>query len=67
VILKIVPKAAMSAHCTLEENRYEIQGKPKQNFDATFGTIFGISKFFKKRKTETSYFFFSLKQGRLKI
>jgi hypothetical protein len=38
VILTIVPKAGMNAHW--EKSTDESKAKPKQKFDAAYGTIF---------------------------
>jgi hypothetical protein len=43
---------------------YETKGKPEQNFDAVFGTIFRISVFKKASKNQSNL---SLELGRLKI
>jgi hypothetical protein len=63
VILKIVPKA--DYECTLEKLTNENKGKPKQKFDAAFGTTFRIKVF--SRKQAKLYIDFSLELSRLKI
>ncbi len=37
----------------------ESKGKPKQKFDAAYGTIFRISQVFSKKKSKTSYWVYS--------
>jgi hypothetical protein len=44
----------------------ESEGKPEQNFDAAFGTIFRINKCFQRSK-EKLHINFSLELGRLKM
>jgi hypothetical protein len=64
VILKIIPKAGYE--CSLEKFTNGSKEKPEEKFDAAFGTIFRISKFYQRSKQKL-HINFSLELGRLKI
>jgi hypothetical protein len=50
VILKFVPKAGHES--TLENFNQDCEEETEQKFDMTYGTIFGISKFFFQRSQQ---------------
>jgi hypothetical protein len=64
VILKIVSKSGYE--CNWKNSTNEGKGKPEQNLDAAFGTIFEISKFFHRSKKKL-HINFVLEVERLQI